>query len=88
MYAGRTPSEKPPCRTCRVDPLDDNWDAIRIFFVVKHQFIMGFSGPVDLNHLAIDAAMRRRGIEGQGVFNKVLILGHWWIERIRNKDGE
>jgi len=88
MYAGRKPPGTPPCRTCRVDPMEENRDALGIFFAVRYQFIMGFNGPVDLNHLAIDAAMRRRGIEGQGVFDKVLTLGHWWIERIREKDGE
>ena len=88
MYAGRTPPGEAPCRTCRIDPMEDNRDALDIFFAVRYQFIMSMNGPVDINHLAVDAAMRRAGIEGQACFNKVLTLGHWWIERIRNKDGD
>ena len=88
MYAGRTPPGTPPCLTCRVDPIEENRDALNIFFQVRYQFIMSINGPVDLNHLAIDAAMQRKGIVGQGCFNKVLNLAHWWIECIRNKDGD
>jgi len=67
--------------------MEENRDALNIFFQVRYQLIMSMDVPIDINHLAIEAAMRREGVEGQGCFNKVLALGHWWIERIRDKDG-
>ena len=86
IYADRMPPEEPPCSTCRVEPLEENRDALRIFFLVRYQLIMGFNGPVDINHAAIDSAMKRERIEDTGCFNKVLSLGHWWVEQMRNKD--
>jgi hypothetical protein len=80
------PPEEPPCDRCRVDPLEENRDALRIFFLVRYQFIMGFEGPIDINHLAIDAAMKREGVEGAECFTKVLALATWWIGRITRKD--
>jgi len=87
MYAERKPPGKPPCYTCRVDPMLENIDALRIFFIVRYQLIMGPGGPIDINHLAIDAAMQREGIEGRECFNKVASLGRWWLERV-NKKGD
>ena len=87
MHEKRTPPEEPPCVTCRIDPMAENRDALRVFFVVRNQFIMGFNGPITLNHLAIDAAMNREGIGGKACFEKICILGNWWIDRIREKNG-
>ena len=89
MYAGRTPPGEAPCRTCRIDPMEDNREALGIFFMVQYQLVMGFNGPVDLNHLAVEAAIEREGIrDRKGCFNKVVRLGYWWINRDRNKDGK
>lgn len=88
MYHRRTPPENPPCGTCRIDPLEENLAAVTIFLKVRYQLIMGVNGPVDINHLAIDAAMKREGIQGIACFNKVLILGQWWLDKIRNQDDE
>ena len=65
--------------------MEANAAAVKIFFDVRHQVIMGGSGPIDLNHLAIEAAMRREGVEGKACFDKVCVLGRWWINRIREK---
>lgn len=86
IYAERTPPGIPPCETCWVEPMEENKDALRIFLLVRYQLIMGLNGPTDINHLAIDSAMEREGIEDRECFNKVLFLGHWWIEQIRKKD--
>lgn len=56
---------------------------------------MGFSGPIGLNHLAIDAAMERMGVKDRlGCFGKITqgsaerqSLEDWWIERM-NGDKE
>jgi len=75
----------PPCETCRIDPMEENADAIRIFFPIRNQLIMYGEVPIDLNHLAVDAAMKREGVESKECFNKILALGQWWIERNRKK---
>lgn len=86
MYGNRNPPQEPPCVTCHVEPLPENQDALRIFWIVRYQMIVGFSGPIDLNHLAVEAAMRREGITDKACFGKVCKLGFWWIERIREKE--
>jgi len=83
MYNRRNPPENPPCDKCRVIPNEENADALKIFFMVRNQLIMGFNGPIDINHLAIDAAMRRNNITDNACFEKVVTLGHWWISRMR-----
>lgn len=60
-------------------------DAIDVFLTVRTQFIMGMNGPVSINHLAVDAAIKRKGIQDHRVFDKVSRLSEWWLERIRNK---
>ena len=63
-----------------------NEDALRIFSMVQSQFIMGPSGPVDINHLAVWEAIDRLHIQnGPGVFMKVLDLSRWMIGRINEK---
>jgi len=71
--------------TCYVKPFPENEDALKVFMGVRYQFIMGFNGPVDLNHLAIEAAMRREGITDKGCFDRVCRLGFWWIDRMREQ---
>lgn len=90
MYGDRKPPEDPPCVTCHVEPFPENEEALRVFMGVRYQFIMGFSGPVDLNHLAIEAAMRREGIPvtDKACFDRVCRLGWWWIERLQEKKDE
>ena len=83
MYGNRKPPEEPPCATCYVKPFPENEAAIRVFMGVRYQLIIGFNGPVDLNHLAIEATQRREGVEGKETFTRVCRLGFWWIERMR-----
>lgn len=50
---------------------------------------MGFNGPVDINHMAVDAAIRRENIrERKDCFDRVVHLAKWWIDKINNKDIE
>jgi hypothetical protein len=66
-----------------VEPLDENKDAIKIFFLIKHQLIMGMNGPVDLNHQAIHEAIRLYGIrKSLECFEKVIVIGRWWLGEI------
>lgn len=87
VYANMIPPENPPCEKCYVEPHEKNRDAIRIFLMVRYQLILGMSGPVDINHLAIDAAMNRESIFNKSdCFRRVTMLGRWWIDRISKRD--
>ena len=69
-------------------PFDDNRDAIKVFMDVKYQFISDSVGPIDINHSAIDLAMKRDGVENKECFKKILTLNRWWIDKIRSKADE
>jgi len=84
MYEKRKPPEQPPCKTCYIGPLPENADAIKIFFVVQDQYIMGMNGPVSINQNAIHNAMSLYDVKNKKeCFEKVRILGRWWINRDR-----
>ena len=86
MYANRNPLEQPPCETCRVDPVEENKEAINIFFMCRDQYIMTEGGPVAINHLAIHEAMRLLKVKDRlKCFNKVCRLANWWIDRVREE---
>ena len=84
MYTDREPPVLPPCETCRVVPFEENRDALEIFFVTQYQLIMGPERPLDINHLAVHAAIGLYEIEDRkGCFNKVRKLAHWWLTKIK-----
>ena len=86
MYKERDPSEEPPCEDCRVEPLPENLDAIKIFDSERYQLIMGQGGPVDMNHSVIFEAMRLYKIKNrQQCYEKVLTLGRWWVSECNKK---
>jgi len=50
-----------------------NKDAEKIYFIVQHQYIMGFSGPIEINQMAIHEAMDLYNVADRiGCFEKVL----------------
>lgn len=86
MYSERTPPTEPPCDACRVEPCEENREAWRIFNLVRYQLVMGVNGPVDVNHLAIHAAMDLYGVtDRRDCFEKVLRLSHWWLAKEKAK---
>jgi hypothetical protein len=86
LYGGRTPPEDPPCGDCRPILLDENADAIMLYSLVQNQWIMGPSGPVDVNHLAVWEAIDRHEVkDALGTFKKILTLSHWMLGRINDK---
>lgn len=86
MYENRNPPEQPPCDTCRVDPVKENEEALRVFFMVQDQYIMSEGGPVAINHLAIHEAMRLLKIKDRlKCFNKVCKLSRWWLEQVQER---
>ena len=82
MYADRIPPGEPPCVTCKELPKEENEDALRIFFMVRNQIIVGPQGPIEINHMAIHAAMELYQIQKrQECFEKVVAL--WWAMKER-----
>lgn len=49
----------PPCETCRVEIMPENTVALRIYMMTRSQYIMGFNGPIDVNHMAIWTAIEK-----------------------------
>jgi hypothetical protein len=87
VYSNRKPPEEPPCETCRETPLEENEDAINVFFMVRYQLIMGMKGPLDINHQSIHEAMRLHKVERRReCFEKIVTLSRWWIDEIANKE--
>ena len=83
MYADRVPPEEPPCEGCRVDPLEENKDPLEIFFLTQYQLIMGPKGPIDINQLAVHAAIDLYGARNpRECFSKAMKLSKWWIDRM------
>ena len=73
----------PPCETCRVTLLPENEEAAEIFMTVRGQVITrGMDGMiVDINHLAVDAAMERNGVrDRRRVFEKVVRTFHHFLK--------
>ena len=86
MYNSRDPSEDPPCEDCKVEPSIENTDAIRIFNMERYQLIMGQGGAIDMNHDAFHKAMRLYRIKNRReCYEKILVLGRWWIDRLNQK---
>ena len=80
-YAERNPPATPPCESCRVELVIENEDAARVFMVVRGQVLTRWNGeqdiPVDLNHLAVWAAIDGLGIADRaGTFGKVVRAWH------------
>jgi hypothetical protein len=68
------------CLRCRVDLTDNNKDAAKIFLITRSQVIMSHNGPVDINQLAVHAAMILYGVEDQRrCFEKVLLVFDHWL---------
>ncbi len=76
------------CIKCLPMLIDENQDAARIYFLVQNQLIMGSTGPVDINQLAIHEAMKLYRIKDRKeCFEKVLILSAYFIEKSRIANG-
>ena len=86
-YGERIPFEEPPCETCKPVFLEENANAINIFFLVRAQLIINADGyPIDIIHQAIHEAMRLYEIKNKKeCFEKVLKMSRIWIKKMREK---
>jgi hypothetical protein len=88
MYAERKPPGTPPCESCRVELREENEEAARIFNTVRGQIITiikftehgaPYSVPVDLNHLAVWAAIDAYEVKDRtGTFERVMKLFYFF----------
>lgn len=78
---------EPPCDECRVELMPENKEAHQVFWMVRHQLIMGSASVVDIRHDAIwriiDELKIRKRWE---CFEKVCALAReWWIPKLNEK---
>lgn len=87
-------NEDPPCDECLPPILYANRDAFEIWQKIRRQFIMGFGGPIDVNHLAIWRMIDERQITNRmACFDKVCHAANVELEamaadRKLEKDGK
>jgi len=85
-YGERIPPAKPPCDTCRPEFIEENQDAIRIFFLIRGQLIMGAESAIDIMHEPIHKAMKLYKIKNKKeCFEKVLKMSQFWLKSVRKK---
>jgi hypothetical protein len=81
--------EAPPCDDCRVVLDPENVDAMRVMGIVKRQYIMGFYGPIDINHGAVWEAIDRYGVKDPiHVFERVIRCSNRLIADMAEKQKE
>jgi len=79
--------DEPPCYECEDKLMPENEDAMRIFYKVRHQLILGPGSAFDIRHDAIWRLIDEYQIQDRvGCFEKVCTLaGQWWIPRMNAK---
>ena len=90
LYADRVPPQSPPCDECRVELLEENFDAAKIYHLTKRQVrTAGGSGEiVDLDYTAVKHVMDLYEIKDQReVFGKVTRLFHHFLNERRQRSG-
>ena len=84
-------SSEPPCLECMPLLLPENELALRVYEVVKTQYIMSFSGPVTLNILSVIEVVRLMGVrpdEQMKIVNQVMEIGMFYINKLNEKRAE
>lgn len=82
MYAGRTPPEQPPCKTCKIDTLPENEEAIQVFMECRYQFAAYIpKQPLDISLSAVEASMRIHNVKDmEGCLSKVRRLFYHFLD--------
>lgn len=90
IYAERDPPGDPPCETCQVELFEENQNAAAVYMACRGQVITrGMDGViVDINHLAVDAAIDRNGVKDRRrVFDQVVKTFHHFLKE-RSEAGD
>ena len=79
-------NEEPPCYTCKPEFIEENAEAIEIFYLIRNQFVMSMNGPIDIMHEPIYRAMDMFSIiDRKKCFFKVLSMAHVSLSKMRDK---
>jgi len=57
MYAERTPPATPPCETCRVELVDENQEAAKVFMMTRNQVVSVGGQVADISIPAVKIVM-------------------------------
>ena len=66
MYSERTPPGVPPCKSCRVELVEDNEDAAKVYLMVRNQTVQTPTDKgviIDLSIPAVKIAMDLHGVK-------------------------
>jgi hypothetical protein len=83
MYGRRIPPAEPPCKTCRVELLEENEETAAVYMLTRRQVLTAGPGePVDISIPAIKIVMDLYGVRDQKrCLNRVRRLFHHFRER-------
>lgn len=62
VYGLKNPPEEPPCETCRVELLDENRDAAKIYQITRGQVVAVGEHVIDIDQAALWQAIDHYGI--------------------------
>lgn len=82
----RNPPEEPPCDTCRVDLLEENAEAAKIYLTVQGQVRTVGDTVIDLDHVALWQAIDRYEVKKPlRVFELINRTFHYFLSKDRDE---
>lgn len=82
----KKPPEDPPCKDCRVDLLDENRDAAKIYQITRGQVIAVGDQVIDIDQAAVWTAIDRYGIpDPVRCFELVNTVFHYMLDSRESK---
>lgn len=78
----RNPPEEPPCNTCRVELLEENAEAAKIYLTVQGQVRTVGDTVIDLDHVALWQAIDRYEVKKPlRVFELINRTFHYFLSK-------
>lgn len=82
----RNPPEEPPCETCRVELLEENAEAAKIYLTVQGQVRTVGDTVIDLDHVALWQAIDRYEVKKPlRVFELINRTFHYFLSKDRDE---
>jgi hypothetical protein len=82
----RNPPEEPPCDTCRVELLEENAEAAKIYLTVQGQVRTVGDTVIDLDHVALWQAIDRYEVKKPlRVFELINRTFHYFLSKDRDE---